>query len=182
MHGYPAASPQDEMYRRYVWSSLFRDLNYRRKKLYHSFYYAQSHIKYVMLILFPAVIWSTRYRADTKLGYFFYINDEKLYPNVFSNEKDKNSSGYSKYLDYPSNLIKNRKWVNGTKFYLNDNVTVEDAKKVIYQKEENIPNNIKLGCRGRMMNNNDNLALAVRAFCKRDPKIFIWEDEHAQFV
>ncbi|CDU16088.1 hypothetical protein YYC_02293 [Plasmodium yoelii 17X] len=169
------------MYRRYIWSSIFRDVNYRFKKLYHSFYYAQSHIKYVMLILFPGVIWSTRYRADTKLGYFFYINDEKLYPRI--NDDNNNNDNYiDKYMNYTKKLVNNQKWVNGTKFYLNDDITVQDAKKIIYKNEENIPKNIKLGCKGRMMDDNDNLALAVRAFCKRDPKIIIWEDEHAQFV
>ncbi|SPJ08165.1 conserved Plasmodium protein, unknown function [Plasmodium sp. DRC-Itaito] len=153
------------MYRRYVWNSIFRDINYRLKKIYHSFYYAQSHIKYVMLILFPAIIWTTRYRADTQLGYFFYINDEKLYPS------------------YGHNMIKKKmKWKNGSKFYLDDNVTVKDAKRIIYQGEENIPKKIKLGCRGRIMDDNDNLAMAVRAFCKRDPKVFIWQDEYSQFL
>ncbi|CAD2084510.1 conserved Plasmodium protein, unknown function [Plasmodium vinckei brucechwatti] len=171
------------MYRRYIWSSIFRDVNYRFKKVYHSFYYAQSHIKYVMLILFPGVIWSTRYRADTKLGYFFYINDEKLYPRIDNIPNDNNNDNYiDKYVNYTKNLVNNPKWVNGTKFYLNDDVTVQDVKKIIYKNPENIPKNIKLGCKGRMMDDNDNLALAVRAFCKRDPKIIIWEDEHAQYV
>ncbi|SOV10124.1 conserved Plasmodium protein, unknown function [Plasmodium sp. DRC-Itaito] len=153
------------MYRRYVWNSIFRDINYRLKKIYHSFYYAQSHIKYVMLILFPAIIWTTRYRADTQLGYFFYINDEKLYPT------------------YRHNIIKKKmKWKNGSKFYLNDNVTVKDAKNIIYEGEKNVPDKIKLGCKGRIMDDNDNLAMAVRAFCKRDPKIFIWQDEHSQYL
>ncbi|CAD2084528.1 conserved Plasmodium protein, unknown function [Plasmodium vinckei lentum] len=172
------------MYRRYIWSSIFRDVNYRFKKVYHSFYYAQSHIKYVMLILFPGVIWSTRYRADTKLGYFFYINDEKLYPRIdnIPNDNNNNDNYIDKYVNYTKNLVNNPKWVNGTKFYLNDDVTVQDVKKIIYKNPENIPKNIKLGCKGRMMDDNDNLALAVRAFCKRDPKIIIWEDEHAQYV
>ncbi|KNC36958.1 hypothetical protein PFLG_02286 [Plasmodium falciparum RAJ116] len=93
------------MYRRYVWNSIFRDINYRLKKIYHSFYYAQ-----------------------------------------------------------------------------NDNVTVKDAKRIIYQGEENIPEKIKLGCKGRIMDDNDNLAMAVRAFCKRDPKVIIWQDEHSQYL
>ncbi|KAI4840923.1 ATP synthase-associated protein [Plasmodium brasilianum] len=136
-----------------------------------------------MLIIFPAVIWSTRYRADTKLGYFFYINDERLYPKNSNSTKDSSSWLYSKYLNYKNNLMqKNNKWKNGTKFYLNDDVTVEEAKKIIYQNEQGIPKNIRLGCKGRMMDDKDNLALAVRAFCKRDPKVFIWEDEHAEFV
>ena len=33
-----------------------------------------------------------------------------------------------------------------------------------------------VGCRGRMFADTDNLALAVRAFCKRDPNILIWKD------
>ncbi|SOV74926.1 conserved Plasmodium protein, unknown function [Plasmodium reichenowi] len=153
------------MYRRYVWNSIFRDINYRLKKIYHSFYYAQSHIKYVMLILFPAIIFTTRYRADTQLGYFFYINDEKLYPS------------------YRHNIInKKMKWKNGSKFYLDDNVTVKEAKRIIYQGEENIPEKIKLGCKGRIMDDKDNLAMAVRAFCKRDPKVIIWQDEHSQYL
>ncbi|VWU49157.1 ATP synthase-associated protein, putative [Hepatocystis sp. ex Piliocolobus tephrosceles] len=169
---------------RYIWNSIFRDINYRTKKLYHSFYYSQSHIKYVMLILFPSIIWSTRYRADTKLGYFFYISDEKLYPkneNITINDIDK-SSLLTNSLSYLKNLLSNRKWKNGMKLYLNDDLTVNDVKKIIYKKEEYIPKNIKLGCKGRMMDSNDNLALAVRAFCKRDPKIFIWEDTSSNFA
>ncbi|CAA9986328.1 conserved Plasmodium protein, unknown function [Plasmodium knowlesi strain H] len=181
------------MYRRYIWNSLFRDVNFRLKKLYHSFYYAQSHIKYVMLFLFPGVIWSTRYRADTKLGYYIYINEEKLYPNK-SIEAGATSDGvgswtdsaslldylYAKYF-YMYNKLTKKKWKNGTKFYLDDGVTVADVKKMLYSEEE-IPRNLKLGCRGRMMEDTDNLAMAVRAFCKRDPKIFIWEDEHAAYI
>ncbi|GAW79103.1 hypothetical protein, conserved [Plasmodium gonderi] len=176
------------MYRRYIWNSIFRDINYRLKKLYHSFYYAQSHIKYVMLILFPGVIWTTRYRADTKLGYYFYINDEKLYPNNSDNTAisgmgslNLNNSFFSKYFQYYNKLTKG-KWKNGTKLYLDDDLTVGDVKKILYADNENIPRNLKFGCKGRMMDNNDNLAMAVRAFCKRDPKIFIWEDEHAAYV
>ncbi|ANQ05977.1 Uncharacterized protein PCOAH_00003350 [Plasmodium coatneyi] len=182
------------MYRRYIWNSLFRDVNFRLKKLYHSFYYAQSHIKYVMLFLFPGVIWSTRYRADTKLGYYIYINEEKLYPDKMI-EEGSTSDGVSTWTDSASlldylyakyfhmyNKVTKKKWKNGTKFYLDDGVTVADVKKLLYSEEEKIPKNLKFGCRGRMMEDTDNLAMAVRAFCKRDPKIFIWEDEHAAYV
>ncbi|CAG9484028.1 conserved Plasmodium protein, unknown function [Plasmodium vivax] len=178
------------MYRRYIWNSLFRDVNFRLKKIYHSFYYAQSHIKYVMLFLFPGVIWSTRYRADTKLGYHIYINEERLYPSGLSGGDEV--SGWSdrgnlvgplhaKYLHYRNKLTK-KKWKNGTKIYLEDGLTVGDVKRVLYGEEERIPRHLKVGCRGRMMEDTDNLAMAVRAFCKRDPKIFLWEDEHAAYL
>lgn len=150
------------MFRRYVWNSVCRDIQYRCKKIYHSFYYAQSHIKYVMVFLFPAIMWTTRYKTDTKLGYFVYINDEELYPN------------------YSNNLI-NTKWKNGTKFYVDDNITVKEMKQKIYENQP-LPDNLKVGCKGRMMEDDDNLAMAVRAFCKRDPKVILWRDEHAQFV
>ncbi|KJP89183.1 hypothetical protein AK88_01061 [Plasmodium fragile] len=183
------------MYRRYIWNSVFRDVNYRLKKLYHSFYYAQSHIKYVMLFLFPGVIWCTRYRADTKLGYYIYINEEKLYPNQLTEGEESTSEGVSNWTNIASvqeylytkynhmyNKFTKTKWKNGTKFYLDDGLTVADVKKLLYSEEEKIPPNLKVGCRGRMMEDTDNLAMAVRAFCKRDPKIFIWEDEHAAYV
>merc|ERR1719474_2303578 len=39
------------------------------------------------------------------------------------------------------------------------------------------PKAVRAGCYGRMMEDGDNLALAVRTFCKRDPKIVLWEEE-----
>merc|ERR1719458_1319331 len=68
-------------------------------------------------------------------------------------------------------------WNNGTSFYFPAMATVKDLKESVYAGADQVPKAVKAGCYGRMMEDSDNLALAVRTFCKRDPKIVLWEEE-----
>lgn len=60
-------------------------------------------------------------------------------------------------------------------FYLSASATVEDIKKAAFGTEP-VPEGLRVGCHGRMMENTDNLALAVRTFCKRDPMLLFWKE------
>eukprot|EP00442_Polarella_glacialis_P035097 CAMPEP_0115161786 /NCGR_PEP_ID=MMETSP0227-20121206/71596_1 /TAXON_ID=89957 /ORGANISM="Polarella glacialis, Strain CCMP 1383" /LENGTH=62 /DNA_ID=CAMNT_0002573917 /DNA_START=66 /DNA_END=254 /DNA_ORIENTATION=+ len=57
--------------------------------------------------------------------------------------------------------------------------TVKDLKESVYGEAGKVPAAVRAGCHGRMMEDGDNLALAVRTFCRRDPKIVLWEEETA---
>ncbi len=68
-------------------------------------------------------------------------------------------------------------WSNGKTVYTPSvNSTVGDLKKLVYKSDE-IPASLKVGCRGRMMEDSDNLALAVKSFCRRDPRILMWTED-----
>ncbi|KEP66320.1 UNVERIFIED_CONTAM: hypothetical protein HHA_260180 [Hammondia hammondi] len=141
---------------RSVFAGMRSFIGQRLGRLYDSFYYSQSSTKYVMVFLFPAGIFYTRFRADSKLGYHVFINEEKIYPDYSQN-----------YFD--------TKWTNGRKFYLDDETTVEQLKAQIYGGKA-VPENVKVACRGRVFEDADNVAMAVRAFCKRDPRLLLFQD------
>merc|ERR1712066_700788 len=76
--------------------------------------------------------------------------------------------------DVSQNLVSG--WTNGSAFYFPAMATVQDLKTSVYGADK-APKALRAGCYGRMMDDSDNLALAVRTFCKRDPKIVLWEEE-----
>ncbi|KAL8426641.1 hypothetical protein Efla_005898 [Eimeria flavescens] len=158
-------------------------LGHRLGRMYDSFYNAQNSTKFVMCIFFPTAIFSVRYRADTKLGYHVFIAEPSLYPDL-------------------SHKWIGKTWTNGRKYYLPDEATVSDLKNLVYSEQKPLdvrqkeaaaasaratkddeqkleyqdPSQLLVGCRGRMFEDTDNLAMAVRAFCRRDPNILIWKD------
>lgn len=155
-------------------------LRHRVGRLYDSFYNAQTSTKFVMGLFFPAAIFSVRYRADTKLGYHVFIADPSLYPDL-------------------SHKWIGKTWTNGRKYYLPDEASVSDLKHLVYSEQKPLdarqregasdktgqmepkpqyqePSQLLVGCKGRMFEDSDNLAMAVRAFCRRDPNILIWKD------
>ncbi|XP_026193700.1 uncharacterized protein LOC34623488 [Cyclospora cayetanensis] len=163
--------------------STARYLSHRLGRLYDSFYNSQSSTKFVMCFAFPAAIFSVRYRTDTKLAYHVFIAEPSLYPDL-------------------SHKWVGKTWENGRKYYLPDHATVKDLKELVYSEQKPLemkqkeleeaaeaakntdlknpeyhdPSQLLAGCRGRMFEDSDNLALAVKAFCRRDPKILIWKD------
>eukprot|EP00386_Alphamonas_edax_P007612 GDKI01025359.1.p1 GENE.GDKI01025359.1~~GDKI01025359.1.p1 ORF type:complete len:169 (+),score=32.21 GDKI01025359.1:58-507(+) len=142
---------------RWAWTAAKEWFRFRAGRAYESFYYAQYNNKYWMVLIFPLAMNSVRWTAENKLGYNVFITDESLLPD----DSKKVTGG----------------WTNGKKLYLDDNTTVAELKALVYEGKDKIPENVAVGCRGRMMEDSDNLALAVRAFCKRDPKIVLWREE-----
>eukprot|EP00919_Chromeraceae_sp_WS-2016_P062768 GHVR01148599.1.p1 GENE.GHVR01148599.1~~GHVR01148599.1.p1 ORF type:complete len:138 (+),score=25.46 GHVR01148599.1:82-495(+) len=124
------------------------------------FYYSPSNRKYLMFLIFPAAMCYIRWRAETMYSYNVYITENKLYPTY-------NNKSFS--------FFKN--WSNGKQMYIPDRTTVEEFKNILYKDADIVPEVIAVGCRGRMMDDSDVLALATRAFCKRDPRLLIWQDE-----
>merc|ERR1711904_41948 len=106
--------------------------------------------------LYPGALFWVRWRAETQYKYHVFIADKQIEP-------DSSQNLYSK-------------WKNGSVFYHNAMATVADLKDAVYEGVEQ-PAAVKAGCHGRIFEDTDNLALAVRTFCKRDPKIVFWEEE-----
>eukprot|EP00922_Rhytidocystis_sp_ex-Travisia-forbesii_P046772 GHVS01069725.1.p1 GENE.GHVS01069725.1~~GHVS01069725.1.p1 ORF type:complete len:208 (-),score=39.07 GHVS01069725.1:529-1152(-) len=143
--------------RRWAWTPLLEGLRFQTRSLYSTFFYTKANVKYAMVFLFPSFLWATRWRADSQLGYHLFIEEEELYP------------------DYSRHKFFDTKWSNGRKVYLPDTTTVRDLKEKIY--EGRVPEEVLVGCHGRMMEDSDNLAMAVKAFCRRDPRILLWRDD-----
>lgn len=116
------------------------------------------------------------------LRYHVFIAEPSLYPDL-------------------SHKWIGKTWTNGRKYYLPDDATVSDLKNLVYSEQKPLeakqkelepsseeskgadpepqyqdPSELLVGCRGRMFEDTDNLAMAVRAFCRRDPNILIWKD------
>jgi len=113
------------------------------------------NIKWTMVFIYPGALFYIRYRAETQYKYNVFIADESVKP------------------DDSQNLFFS--WKNGSVFYFPSTATVKDLKDAVYTGHA--PAAAKAGCYGRAMEDSDNLALAVRTFCKRDPKIVLWEEE-----
>ncbi|GFE53346.1 hypothetical protein BaOVIS_007500 [Babesia ovis] len=170
-------------------------------RLYNSFYYSQSNNKYVMLFVFPSVIWYTRFRADTKLGYRLYISptaggpvdymeqiDKEAMNKQSDDSEDQSSSVLLNALNFLDDTLMSiwgrirgsrpliEGFKNGKKVYLNDSATVNDLKNAVYGNKAIEHSDVLVGCKGRIMQDDDNLALATRAFCRRDPRIILWKD------
>mmetsp|Transcript_56287 Transcript_56287/g.131887 ORF Transcript_56287/g.131887 Transcript_56287/m.131887 type:complete len:151 (-) Transcript_56287:66-518(-) len=141
--------------RRWAWSFLTEGIKFRAGRLYETFWNSQSNIKYTAVLLYPGALFWVRWRAETQYKYNIFIADEEIKP------------------DDSKNLVSS--WKNGSGFYFPAMATVKDLKETVYAGE--VPKAVRAGCHGRMMEDADNLALAVRTFCKRDPRIVLWEEE-----
>jgi len=132
---------------------------FRAGRLYETFWNSQSNLKWTMVFLYPGFLYYIRWRAETQYKYRVYITEDTPRPGPFS----------SKAPDFLA------KWKNGSPFYQKATATVEDIKRTVYG-DKSVPENLRVGCRGRMMENTDNLALAVRTYCKRDPMLLFWQE------
>lgn len=127
-------------------------------RLYETFWNSQSNVKYTVVFLYPGALFWVRWRAETQYKYNVFIADKEVEPDKKQN------------LFFTS-------WTNGSVFYFPAMATVQDLKQSVYGDASKVPPAVRAGCHGRMMEDTDNLALAVRTFCKRDPKIVLWEEE-----
>lgn len=150
-----------------IFSDLAGFLAFRCKRLYTTFYHAQYSGKFALVLLFPGLLSLIRYRAETQFAYYLIVTDESIVPKP----------RLPKWLLNRSNkLDKSFEWKNGMKFYCKDDMTVSDLKNKVYNGAQNVPADAVVGCKGRMFADSDNLALAVRSFCKRDPRLLVWRE------
>lgn len=141
--------------RRWAWTFLKEGVSFRAGRLYETFWNSQSNVKWSVVFLYPGALFWVRWRAETQYKYNVFVADDAVKPD------DSNSLFFS--------------WKNGPAYYLTAMATVKDLKEKVY--EGNVPPAVRAGCHGRMMEDSDNLALAVRTFCRRDPRIVFWEEE-----
>jgi len=150
------------MPKRFAWTFLKEGLKFRAGRLYETFWNSQSNVKYTVLFLYPGALFWVRWRAETQYKYNVFVADKQVEP------------------DTSENLISS--WKNGSAFYFPAMATVKDLKESVYGDASKVPAAVRAGCHGRMMEDADNLALAVRTFCRRDPKIVLWEEETEKAV
>merc|ERR1712050_470793 len=146
--------------KRWAWSFLTEGIKFRAGRLYETFWNSQSNVKYTVVFLSPGALFWVRWRAETQYKYNVFIADDNVKP-------DDSKNLYSS-------------WKNGSSFYFPAMATVKELKESVY--ESKVPSAVRAGCYGRMMEDSDNLALAVRTFCRRDPKIVLWEEETEKLV
>jgi len=127
---------------------------------YETFWNSQSNSKYTLVLLYPAALWYTRWTTDSSYKYRVYMSEKGIEP------------------DTSANLFSG--WSNGKEFYGSAMTTVGEFKDQVYSPYGKTPAYVRVGCHGRMMEDSDNLALAVRSFCKGDPMLVFWEDEAAK--
>merc|ERR1712061_979970 len=77
---------------------------------------------------------------------------------------------YTAVFLYPGALFWVR-WRAENQYKYNVFIADKDLKEQVYMGADKVPAAVRAGCHGRMMEDTDNVALAVRTFCKRDPKI-----------
>merc|ERR1712190_340957 len=142
--------------KRFAWTFLKEGIKFRAGRLYETFWNSQSNVKYTVVFLYPGALFYIRWRAETQYKYNVFVSDKSVEPDV------------------SENIISS--WKNGSAFYFPAMATEKDLKETVYGAEK-VPPAVKAGCYGRMMEDSDNLALAVRTFCRRDPKIVLWEEE-----
>lgn len=159
-----------------AWSFLADGMQFRAGRLYETFWNSQSNLKWGLVLVYPAYLLNIRWRAETQYKYNVYIADKSAYP-TYENDRGIFHMLYSAMFGAGVTGAGGGYWSNGKVFYFDANQTVGGLKETVYRKSQSPPKNLKVGCRGRMMNDSDNLALAVKSFCRRDPRILMWEEE-----
>jgi hypothetical protein len=137
-------------------------VKFRAGRLYETFWFSQSNLKWTLVFLYPGGLFYIRWRAEHEYKYNVYIADKDIVPQT---EKTVPVVGKQFGAFY-----------NGKSYYTGGMTTVQDFKAAVYNGKQNVPKNIKAGCNGRMFDDSDNLALAVRSFCRRNPQIVLWEE------
>jgi len=135
---------------------LKEGMSFRAGRLYETFWNSQSNIKWTMVFLYPGFLYYVRWRAETQYKYQVHITGDDVPKPEFQ-------------MPYFN-------WRQGMSFYQPATATVAEMKERVYGHKNKVPENLRVGCHGRMMEDTDNLALAVRTFCKRDPMLLFWKE------
>mmetsp|Transcript_134602 Transcript_134602/g.262110 ORF Transcript_134602/g.262110 Transcript_134602/m.262110 type:complete len:187 (+) Transcript_134602:88-648(+) len=151
--------------KRWAWTFLKEGIKFRAGRLYETFWNSQSSVKYTVVFLYPGALFYVRWRAETQYKYNIFVADKEVEPDY----------SHKLYTSFEKEKNWFRTWKNGSAFYFPAMATVRDLKEKVYDGK--VPPAVRAGCYGRMMEDSDNLALAVRTFCRRDPKIVFWEEE-----
>merc|ERR1711985_108775 len=132
-------------------------IKFRAGRLYDTFWNSQTQVKWTAVFLYPGALFWVRWRAENQYKYNVFIADQDLKP-------DDSQFKFTSWDTF------------GNGYYLPATATVKDLKEQVYMGADKVPAAVRAGCHGRMMEDSDNVALAVRTFCKRDPKIIFWEE------
>eukprot|EP00392_Amoebophrya_sp_AT5.2_P013081 g13192.t1 len=157
---------------RYAWTFLTEGMVFRASRLYETFWNSQSNLKWGLVVVYPSYLFYIRWRAETQYKYNVYLESPSLYPTY---QNERGFLHLFRSLAFGAGTAGGGYWSNGSVFYGNAGMSVADLKNAVYPSEDK-PSGLKVGCRGRMMEDTDNLALAVKSFCRRDPRILMWTE------
>jgi hypothetical protein len=149
---------------RWAFTFLREGIQFRLGRLYETFWYSQSNLKWTLVFIYPGYLFWARWRAEHQYKYRVYVADSEVLPDPAT-----------KILGTSFGAFK-----NGKSIYTKGSATVQDLKEKVYGEKSKVPASVKAGCHGRIFEDSDNLALAVRAFCRRDPKIVFWDEVTAK--
>jgi hypothetical protein len=144
---------------RWAFTFLREGVQFRLGRLYETFWFSQSNLKWTLVVLYPAALFYVRWRAEHGYKYNVFVADEDVKPQNKRTLFGKSFGGFS----------------NGSSVYLGGSATVKDLKDAVYGKQKS-PSSVRAGCSGRMFQDSDNLAMAVRSFCRRDPRVVFWDE------
>jgi len=160
------------MVSRHAFTFLSEGMKFRAGRLYETFWNSQSNLKWGMVVVWPSYLFYIRCRAETQYKYHVYLENgcepkyhsrsglfHLIYSGLFG-------AGVVEGGGY---------WKNGSVFWGNDKLTIGGLKNMVYEGDEQ-PEKLRVGCRGRIMEDTDNLAIAVKNFCRRDPRILMWTE------
>ena len=148
---------------RWAFTFLREGLQFRLGRLYETFWFSQSNLKWTLVVLYPAALFYIRWRAEHSYKYHVFVADESVKPQI---ERSFLGKTYGSFA-------------NGASFYAGGGASVKDFKDQVYGKNKT-PGSVRVGCAGRMFEDSDNLALAVRSFCRRDSRIVFWDEVTSQ--
>jgi hypothetical protein len=145
---------------------ILPSLRFRLGRLYETYWFSQSSLKYTLVFLYPGFLYWTRFKAEHQYKYHLFFADESVKP---STEKQIYKFKYGATKD-------------GKMVYQTGDVTVSDLKKQLFAEAKNkeASSKARVGCHGRMFEDSDNLAMAVKNFCRKDSKLVFWEEPQLQ--
>lgn len=145
---------------RWAFTFLREGLQFRLGRLYETFWYSQSNLKWTLVVFYPGLLFWVRWRAEHQYKYRIYVADPEVKPDTATKILGKS------FFEFK----------NGKCEYARGTATVQDLKDKVYGGKSKVPSTLKAGCHGRVFEDTDNLALAVRSFCRRDPNIVFWDE------
>ena len=146
---------------RWAFTFLKEGIQFRLGRLYETFWYSQSNLKWTLVVLYPGFLFTTRWRAEHEYKYNVFVADKEIAPAI------------ARKIPFTGKSF--GAFSNGKSFYSSGSTTVGEFKEKVYGKGK-VPVGVRAGCHGRMFEDADNLALAVRSFCRKDPKIVFWDE------
>lgn len=149
---------------RTIFRAMLDQLKFSGGRFYSTLYQSQYTGRFWFVVAVSALVY-TRYRAETSLGYQMNITDY-----------DADDENKTKGKERRAETVYKRH-VQHSKLYLPETTTVAQLKERLTNSSHPLAGKVRIGCKGRMMSDADNVANAVKCFCRRDPQLVAWIED-----